>query len=131
MQRDLRLDFFRGVALILIFIDHVPENVLSWFTLQAVGFYDAAEVFIFISGFTAALVYGRRLAAKGEPKLLHRCNLPLTGAGVVDMVVTDLGVFTIDRKGGGMELIEIAPGVSLDEIQAQTEALFRVRSGLE
>ena len=65
MQRDLRLDFFRGVALILIFIDHVPENVLSWFTLQAVGFYDAAEVFIFISGFTAALVYGRRLAAKG------------------------------------------------------------------
>jgi 3-oxoacid CoA-transferase subunit B len=69
--------------------------------------------------------------AKGEPKLLHRCNLPLTGAGVVDMVVTDLGVFTIDRKGGGMELIEIAPGVSLDEIQAQTEALFRVRSGLE
>jgi hypothetical protein len=64
-QRDLRLDFFRGVALVLIFIDHVPENVLSYFTLQAVGFYDAAEVFIFISGFTAALVYGRRLADKG------------------------------------------------------------------
>jgi hypothetical protein len=64
-QRDFRLDFFRGVALVLIFIDHVPENVLSYFTLQAVGFYDAAEVFIFISGFTAALVYGRRLADKG------------------------------------------------------------------
>jgi hypothetical protein len=64
-QRDLRLDFFRGVALVLIFIDHVPENVLSYFTLQAVGFYDAAEVFIFISGFTAALVYGRRLVDKG------------------------------------------------------------------
>ncbi|HEV8030405.1 MAG TPA: OpgC domain-containing protein [Stellaceae bacterium] len=64
-QRDLRLDFFRGVALFLIFIDHVPENVLSYFTLQAVGFYDAAEVFIFISGFTAALVYGARLASKG------------------------------------------------------------------
>src|SRR6202047_3378715 len=65
MSRDLRLDFFRGVALILIFIDHVPENVLSYFTLQAFGFYDAAEVFIFISGFTAALVYGARLASKG------------------------------------------------------------------
>ena len=64
-QRDFRLDFFRGVALILIFIDHIPENVLSYFTLQALGFYDAAEVFIFISGFTAALVYGRRLASKG------------------------------------------------------------------
>jgi hypothetical protein len=64
-QRDLRLDFFRGVSLIFIFIDHVPENVLSYFTLQAVAFFDAAEVFIFISGFTAALVYGRRLASKG------------------------------------------------------------------
>lgn len=64
--RDLRLDFFRGVALIFIFIDHIPENILSYFTLQAVGFYDAAEVFIFISGFTAALVYGQRLVAKGS-----------------------------------------------------------------
>jgi len=64
-SRDLRLDFFRGVSLILIFIDHIPENILSYFTLQAVAFFDAAEVFIFISGFTAALVYGRRLANKG------------------------------------------------------------------
>ena len=64
-SRDLRLDFFRGVSLILIFIDHIPENVLAYFTLPAVTFFDAAEVFIFISGFTTALVYGRRLAAKG------------------------------------------------------------------
>ncbi len=64
-SRDLRLDFFRGVSLILIFIDHIPENILSYFTLQAIAFFDAAEVFIFISGFTAALVYGRRLADKG------------------------------------------------------------------
>lgn len=63
--RDLRLDFFRGVSLILIFIDHIPESVLSYFTLQAVAFFDAAEVFIFISGYTAALVYSRRLLAKG------------------------------------------------------------------
>ena len=63
--RDLRLDFFRGVALIFIFIDHIPENILSYFTLQAVQFYDAAEVFIFISGYTAALVYGRTFAAQG------------------------------------------------------------------
>ncbi len=63
--RDLRLDFFRGLALVLIFIDHIPENVLSYFTLQSVQFCDAAEVFIFISGYTAALVYGRTLAAQG------------------------------------------------------------------
>jgi hypothetical protein len=63
--RDLRLDFFRGLSLIFIFIDHIPYNVLSYFTLQSNTFFDAAEVFIFISGYTAALVYGRRLAAKG------------------------------------------------------------------
>ena len=53
------------MALIFIFIDHIPYNVLSYFTLQNVMMFDAAEVFIFISGFTAALVYGRRLATKG------------------------------------------------------------------
>ena len=64
-------------------------------------------------------------SAKNEPKLLKRCNLPLTGAGVVDMVITDLGVFTIDKKaGGGMTLIELAPGSTLDEITQQD------RSGL-
>src|SRR5579884_2577226 len=50
-----------------------------------------------------------------EPKLLHQCTLPLTGAGVVDMVITDLGVFTIDKTGGGMTLIELSPGTTLDE----------------
>jgi 3-oxoacid CoA-transferase subunit B len=66
-------------------------------------------------------------SAKNEPKLLKRCTLPLTGAGVVDMVITDLGVFTIDRRGGGgMALIEVAPGSSLDEIKAKTEASYKV-----
>ncbi|HRK24758.1 MAG TPA: CoA-transferase, partial [Beijerinckiaceae bacterium] len=65
--------------------------------------------------------------AKGESKLMHRCNLPLTGASVVDMVITDLGVFTIDKKGkGGMTLIELADGVTLDEIKAKTGATYKV-----
>jgi hypothetical protein len=64
-SRDLRLDFFRGLALILIFVDHIPENILSYFTIQAVEFFDAAEVFIFISGYTAALVYGETLVSQG------------------------------------------------------------------
>jgi len=64
--------------------------------------------------------------AKNDPKLLKRCNLPLTGARVVDMVVTDLGVFTIDRKGhGGMHVAELAPGVTLDEVRAKSEATIR------
>ena len=70
-------------------------------------------------------------SAKSEPKLLKRCNLPLTGAGVVDMVITDLGVFTIDKKaGGGMTLIELAPGSTLDEIRSKTEANYAVANTL-
>ena len=64
-SRDLRLDFFRGLSLFFIFIDHIPENGLAYFTLRSVAFNDAAEVFIFISGYTAALVYGRSLGEKG------------------------------------------------------------------
>jgi 3-oxoacid CoA-transferase subunit B len=64
--------------------------------------------------------------AKDAPKLLHKCDLPLTGAGVVDMVITDLGVFNIDRKAGGMTLIELAPGVSVNEITKKTEGSFKV-----
>jgi 3-oxoacid CoA-transferase subunit B len=70
-------------------------------------------------------------SAKNEPKLLYRCTLPLTGAGVVDMVVTDLGVFTIDRKGGGMTLIALAPDVTLEEIKAKTEASFKTANTLK
>ena len=58
----------------------------------------------------------------GGPKLLHRCDLPLTGAGVVDMVVTDLAVFTVDRRGAGMALVELAPGVGAEEVRAKTQA---------
>ncbi len=63
--RDLRLDFFRGLSLFFIFIDHIPNNFLGWFTLRSIAFSDAAEVFIFISGYTAALVYGRSLRQHG------------------------------------------------------------------
>ncbi len=60
-----------------------------------------------------------------EKKLLRRCNLPLTGARVVDMVVSDMGVFLIDKHGSTpMKLIELAPGVTLDDIRANTEAAF-------
>ena len=62
-----------------------------------------------------------------EKKLLHRCNLPLTGARVVDLLITDLGVFAIDKHGsGGVRLLEMASGVTEDEIRAKTEADFSV-----
>ena len=68
--------------------------------------------------------------AKGKPKLLKRCTLPLTGTRVVDLVITDLGVFEIDKAGdGGMTLVEVAEGVTLDEIAENTEATYRVGRG--
>jgi hypothetical protein len=63
--RDLRLDLFRGLALWLIFLDHIPSNVVSWLTIRNYGFSDATEIFIFISGYTAAFVYGRAMEERG------------------------------------------------------------------
>ncbi len=62
--------------------------------------------------------------AGGKPKLLKACTLPLTGAGVVDMVLTDLGVFKTGRKGEKLTLLEAAPGVTVEDIRANTEAEF-------
>ncbi len=64
-ERELRLDLFRGMALWLIFIDHLPPNILTWFTIRNYGFSDATEIFIFISGYTAAFVYGRAMQDQG------------------------------------------------------------------
>ena len=64
-QRDLRLDLFRGLALWLIFLDHIPTNIVSWLTIRNYGFSDATEIFIFISGYTAAFVYGKAMNERG------------------------------------------------------------------
>jgi hypothetical protein len=64
-ERDLRLDLFRGLALWLIFLDHIPSNILNWITIRNYGFSDATEIFVFISGYTAAFVYGRAMRERG------------------------------------------------------------------
>src|SRR5258706_4611360 len=64
-ERELRLDLFRGLELWLIFIDHLPPNLLTWFTIRNYGFSDATEIFSFISGYTAAFVYGRAMLESG------------------------------------------------------------------
>ena len=58
VERDLRLDFFRGLGLWMIFLDHIPDDVVSWLTLRNYGFSDAAEFFVFISGYLAGYIYG-------------------------------------------------------------------------
>ncbi len=67
--------------------------------------------------------------AGGKPKILKKCNLPLTGAGVVNLIVTDLGVFEVARPG--LTLVDIAPGVSVEEIKSKTEADFQVAPALQ
>ncbi len=57
VERDLRLDFFRGVGLWMIFLDHIPHDVVSWLTLRNYGFSDAAEFFVFISGYLVGWIY--------------------------------------------------------------------------
>src|SRR5437763_9008479 len=63
--RDLRLDLFRGIALWLIFLDHIPSNLVAWITICNYGFSDATEIFVFVSGYTAAFVYGREMRERG------------------------------------------------------------------
>jgi 3-oxoacid CoA-transferase subunit B len=77
-----------------------------------------------VAGVKRVIVVMDHANKAGQSKVLKRCALPLTGAACVDMVITDLCVFDLDRKGGGLTLIEMAPGVSLDEIKAKTEADF-------
>jgi hypothetical protein len=70
--RDLRLDFFRGLALWFIYLDHVPENIVSWITVRNYGFSDATEIFVFISGYTAVIAYSRMMLTEGWPRAAIR-----------------------------------------------------------
>ena len=83
-----------------------------------------------VAGVRRVVVIMDQTAKAGASKLLHRCTLPLTGSGVIDMVITDLGVFEIDKIAGHMVLIELADGVSLEEMKAKTQASYTVADGL-
>ncbi|MDH4382654.1 MAG: CoA transferase subunit B [Gammaproteobacteria bacterium] len=77
-----------------------------------------------VAGVRRVVVVMEHCEKSGESKFKPACTLPLTGKGVVDLLVTDLAVFEIDRKGGGARLVELADGVTLDELRAKTEANF-------
>src|SRR5450432_2251198 len=101
--RELRLDLFRGLALWLIFIDHVSPDLLSWFTIRSYGFSDAAEIFIFISGYTAAMVYGRAMFEFGfviaTLRIMRRVwQIYLAHIFIVIMLLAEISFVTIDRK---------------------------------
>ena len=77
-----------------------------------------------VAGVKRVVVIMDHCAKDGSSKLLKECSLPYTGRGVVDMIITDLGVFHI--ANGTMQLTELAPGVTLEEVQQKTEAAFEV-----
>ncbi|PZU59644.1 MAG: succinyl-CoA--3-ketoacid-CoA transferase [Brevundimonas sp.] len=66
----------------------------------------------------------------GQSKVLKECTLPLTGAGVVDRIITDLAVFDVKADGSGLELVELADCITLDEVAAKTEAAYTVAPGV-
>jgi 3-oxoacid CoA-transferase subunit B len=79
-----------------------------------------------VAGVKRVVVVMEHCEKSGEPKFKQSCSLPLTGKGVVDVLITDYGVFEIDRRGGGAKLVQLASGVTLDELRAKTEAQFEV-----
>jgi 3-oxoacid CoA-transferase subunit B len=75
-----------------------------------------------VAGVRRVVVVMDHVSKAGDPKILPHCTLPLTGKRVVDLIVSDLGVIAVDRKAGGLALVELAPGATRDEIVAKTGA---------
>jgi len=109
LGRDSRIDLLRGLALLTIFIDHVPDNPLSSVTLRNFGFADAAEMFVILAGVSSMIAYGRhfeRDARAGVRKVLLRClRLYVFQVG---MLLTTLALVHVWREGYGLE-----PGLML------------------
>ena len=85
-----------------------------------------------VAGVRKVIVTMEHVSKDGASKLLKECSLPLTGKRVVDMVISELGVFSIDKTGdGGVTLVELADGVTVDEVKAKTRAKLTVGPGVK
>jgi len=83
-----------------------------------------------VAGVKRVVVVMEHTEKAGAPKLIEACTLPLTGTGVVDLVVTELGVFEVARGKAPLTLVELAPGVALEEVRVKTGAAFKVAAAL-
>ncbi|MEO0850542.1 MAG: CoA-transferase, partial [Pseudomonadota bacterium] len=79
-----------------------------------------------VAGVKKVVVVMDHTSKSGAPKLLQSCSLPLTGQGVVDLIITNLGVFACDKKAGGLRLVELADDVTVEAVRDGTEAAFDV-----
>jgi len=99
--RDLRIDACRGIALWWIFLDHVPNNIGSWLTLRNYGFGDAAEIFMFLSGVTCALAYGKAWRCEGWTAVIRRTLRRGWDIYVAFLVLTLACAILVHLAGGG------------------------------
>jgi len=83
-----------------------------------------------VAGVKRVVVVMEHANKHGQSKVLKRCTLPLTGTGVVNLIITDLATFEVKPDGSGLLLTELAEGVTLDEVAAKTEAAYEVGPGL-
>jgi len=111
--RDLRIDACRGIALWFIFLDHVPNNIGSWLTLRNYGFSDAAEVFMFVSGVTCALAYGKALRFEGWTGVVRR-TLRRSWDIYVAFLLLTLGCVILVHLAGGRLADETNTRILLD-----------------
>jgi 3-oxoacid CoA-transferase subunit B len=85
-----------------------------------------------VAGVKRVIVVMEHVSKDGQSKLLKKCTLPLTGERVVDLVITELGVFSVDKRGdGGVTVVELAEGVSVEEVKARTEAKLTVPAAVK
>src|SRR5438132_13633128 len=84
-----------------------------------------------VAGVRRIVVLMEHTNRHGEPKILPRCTLPLTGSAVVDLIITDLGVLQCDKRGGrSLTWIELSPEVTVERVAALTGASFRISAAL-
>jgi hypothetical protein len=101
LGRDVRLDLFRGLANWAIFLDHIPHAVLSWITVKNYGFSDAADLFVFISGYTAAFVFGRVMIERGYAAAASRLAkraLTLYAAHIIVVLIYIAVIACVSRE---------------------------------
>jgi hypothetical protein len=116
--RDLRIDACRGIALWCIFLDHIPNNVGSWLTLRNYGFSDAAEVFMFVSGVTCALAYGKARRCEGWTAVIRRTLRRSWDIYVAFLLLTLACAILVHLAGGGRLADESNTRILLDHLGA-------------
>jgi 3-oxoacid CoA-transferase subunit B len=77
-----------------------------------------------VAGVKRVIVVMEHANKAGQSKILKKCTLPLTGSACIDVIITDMAVFAVNRKKGGLALIELAPGINADDVKAKTEAAY-------